>query len=125
MLQPVTHGDAIALAQHQIVDGLLDLQNIDVDPQIGIAAPDPFDRTHVAPFTQGRNGAPALNDSSQFPPIATTSTVTAMHRFVVASHTRPRSRLHVPALVHGAPMPGGDWHVCEIASHRRVGWQLH
>ena len=44
MVEPITHGDAIALVQQQIVDRLLDLEDVDVDAQIGIAPPDPLDR---------------------------------------------------------------------------------
>src|SRR6266404_3923653 len=44
MLEPVTHGDAIATTEQQIVDGLLDLEDVDVDPQFRITAPHPLDR---------------------------------------------------------------------------------
>ena len=44
MIEPIAHGDAIATAQQQIIDGLLDLEDVDVDPQLRIAAPNPLDR---------------------------------------------------------------------------------
>ena len=44
MIEPVAHGDALALAEQEIVDRLLDLEDVDVDAQIGIAPPDALDR---------------------------------------------------------------------------------
>src|SRR6185295_5796417 len=59
MLEPVAHGDAIATAQQQIVDGLLDLEDVDVDPQLRIAAPDPLDRARHHHLRNAGHGADA------------------------------------------------------------------
>ncbi len=38
MLEPVAHRDALATAEQQIVDGLFELADVDVDAEIRIAA---------------------------------------------------------------------------------------
>src|SRR5882672_11226568 len=59
MLEPVAHGDAIAAAQQQIIDGLLDLEDVDIDPQIGIAPPHPLDRARHHDLRDARYRADA------------------------------------------------------------------
>src|SRR4051812_36118248 len=44
MLQAVAHRHALAAAEHEIVDGFLELENVDVNAEIRIAPPDPLDR---------------------------------------------------------------------------------
>ncbi|MGY4367270.1 hypothetical protein ACVW1A_003335 [Bradyrhizobium sp. LB1.3] len=44
MLQPVAHRDALAATEQEIVDGFLDLEDVDVDAEVGIAAADTLDR---------------------------------------------------------------------------------
>jgi hypothetical protein len=44
VLELVAHGDAIAPAEQEIIDRLLDFQDVDVDAQVRIAPPHPLDR---------------------------------------------------------------------------------
>src|SRR6266702_5895022 len=44
MFEPVAHRHALAAAEQEIVDGLLELEDIDVDAEIRIAAADALDR---------------------------------------------------------------------------------
>ena len=45
MIEPRADGHHLALPEQQVVNGLFDLQRIDVDGQIRMAVPHPFDRT--------------------------------------------------------------------------------
>src|ERR1700752_3579828 len=44
MMEPIAHRDAITPAEQEKIDGLLDLEDVDVDPQVGISSPHPLDR---------------------------------------------------------------------------------
>ena len=44
VIEPIAHGNAITSAEQQIIDGLLDLEDVDVDSQFRVAPPHPLDR---------------------------------------------------------------------------------
>ena len=43
VIEPIAHGDAIAPAEQQVIDGFLDLEDVDVDAQLRVAPPDSLD----------------------------------------------------------------------------------
>ncbi len=59
MIEPVAHGDAIAPAEQEIIDGLLDFQDIDVDAQFRIAPPHPLDGAGYHDLRNARHRADA------------------------------------------------------------------
>ena len=43
VVEPIAHGDAIAAVEQEIIDGLLDLEDVDVDAKLGVAPPHALD----------------------------------------------------------------------------------
>src|SRR5206468_318537 len=59
MLEPVAHRYALAAAEQEIVDGFLQLEDVDVDAEIGIAAPHALDRARHHHLRDARHRADA------------------------------------------------------------------
>src|SRR3954468_11338035 len=59
MLQAVAHRHALAAAEHEVVDGFLELEDVDVDAEIRIAPPDPLDRARHHDLRNARHRADA------------------------------------------------------------------
>ena len=57
MVEPVADRHDLALAKQQVVDRLLDLEDVDIDHQVRMGAPDPLDRPRRHDVRDARHGA--------------------------------------------------------------------